>query len=154
MQCENPSCVAVCPVNATWKRPDGITQIDYDKCICCRYCLSACPYGARTSDFGEYYTEATPELQPYEQLPNHEYGKSWDRDGYNSPMGNARKCHFSLHRLVEGELPMCVTTCIARANYFGDTNDPDSLVSEMARQPNQMKLLEEKGTKPTVIYLI
>jgi len=69
-------------------------------------------------------------------------------------MGNARKCHFCLHRLNEGELPMCVSTCIGRANYFGDANDPDLLVSEMARQPNQIKLLEEKGTKPAVIYLI
>lgn len=154
MQCEEPSCVAVCPVNATWKRPDGITQIDYDKCIGCRYCISACPYGARTSDFGEYYTEDTPELQPYELLSSNEYGKSWNREGHNSPMGNARKCHFCLHRLNEGELPMCVSTCIGRANYFGDANDPDSLVSEMARQPNQVKLLEEKGTKPSVIYLV
>jgi len=56
MQCENPPCVPVCPVKATWKRPDGITAVDYDKCIGCRYCLTACPYNARTSDFGESYT--------------------------------------------------------------------------------------------------
>jgi Fe-S-cluster-containing dehydrogenase component len=154
MQCDVPSCVSVCPVNATWKRPDGIVQIDYDKCIGCRYCISACPYGARTSDFGEYYTDNTPELEPYEMVPNHEYGKSWNREGHNSPMGNARKCHFCLHRLNEGELPMCVSTCIGRANYFGDANDPDSLVIEMAKKSNQIKLLEEKGTKPTVIYLV
>ena len=154
MQCASPSCTAVCPVNATWKREDGITAIDYEKCIGCRYCLTACPYGARTSDFGEYYTEATPEKQPYEKLPNHEYGKSWNRKNHQSPVGNARKCHFCLHRLDEGLLPQCVTTCIGRATYFGDANDPDSLVSELSTRPNQIKLLEEKNTKPKVIYLI
>jgi molybdopterin-containing oxidoreductase family iron-sulfur binding subunit len=153
MQCESPSCTAVCPVKATWKREDGIIAIDYEKCIGCRYCLTACPYGARTSDFGEYYTKNTPEVQPYELLPNNEYGKAWDRkDG--SPKGNARKCQFCVHRLDEGLLPQCVSTCIGRATYFGDANDEDSMVSHLAKLPNQVKLLEEKGTNPNVIYLI
>ncbi|MHB1105366.1 MAG: 4Fe-4S dicluster domain-containing protein [Lutibacter sp.] len=154
MQCEEPPCVDVCPVEATWKREDGITTIDYDKCIGCRYCITACPYGARTSDFGHFYTDNTPEIQPYEKLSNHEYGKEWNRENHGSPIGNARKCNYCVHRLDEGELPACVTTCIGRANYFGDLNDPNSLVSEMSRKTNQIKLLEDKGTKPTTSYLI
>lgn len=62
MQCQNPPCVPVCPVTATWKNEQGVTVIDYNRCIGCRYCLMACPYGARTSDFGQYYTGGTAEM--------------------------------------------------------------------------------------------
>jgi molybdopterin-containing oxidoreductase family iron-sulfur binding subunit len=154
MQCDNPPCTPVCPVKATWKRPDGIVAIDYDKCIGCGYCITACPYNARTRDLGENYTDDTPAVQPYEQKPNHEYGKQWDRTKHGSPVGNARKCQFCLHRLERGMLPECVTSCISRATYFGDANNPTSIVSELAAKPNAIHLLEEKGTKPRVAYLL
>jgi Fe-S-cluster-containing dehydrogenase component len=163
MQCEKPPCVSVCPVQATWRRPDGITIVDYDKCIGCRYCLTACPYGARTSDFGEYYTDAAAvgsdgqavsgPHAPWEDQPSHEYAKSWDRQGHHSPMGNARKCHFCLHRLEVGQLPMCTSTCIGRATYFGDADDPDSLVTELIARNNVHTLLPHKGTQPRVFYI-
>ncbi|RME66128.1 MAG: (4Fe-4S)-binding protein, partial [Caldilineae bacterium] len=111
---------------------------------------------ARTFDFGEYYSKdkGLLGLMPYEKAPNHEYNKAWDRADESSPVGNARKCHFCLHRIERGLLPQCVTTCMGRATYFGDANDPKSLVSELIGKPNVMRLKEELGTDPRVYYLI
>ncbi|MBI4522233.1 MAG: 4Fe-4S dicluster domain-containing protein [Deltaproteobacteria bacterium] len=152
MQCDNPPCVSICPVKATYKRPDGIVEINYNQCIGCRYCLHACPYSARTYDFGEFYTEGTPKLEAYEKLPSYEYGREWPREEAKSPVGNARKCHFCSHRLEVGMLPACVTTCIGAATYFGDANDPESLVSQLVSKPNSIRLKEELGTEPKVYY--
>ncbi|RMH85163.1 MAG: 4Fe-4S dicluster domain-containing protein [Actinomyces sp.] len=156
MQCDDPPCVPPCPVGATFKRPDGVVEVDYDQCIGCRYCITSCPYGARSFDFGEYYTEGTPAVMPYETRANYEYGREWRRDPDRpgrSPIGNARKCHFCLHRVEAGLLPACTTTCIGGATYFGDLNDPESLVSELAATERAMRLKEELGTNPKVYYL-
>ncbi len=153
MQCDEPPCVPVCPVSATWKRADGIVEIDYEQCIGCRYCITACPYSARTFDTGHTYTESTVQQMDYELLPAFEYGKAWPRDD-GSPIGNVRKCTFCVHRLEAGLLPACVTTCIGMANYFGDSTDPDALVSELIAEPNAIRLKEEMGTEPSVWYLV
>lgn len=165
MQCDNPPCTPVCPVNATYTNNEGVIVVDYDQCIGCRACIAACPYGARTSDFGLTYTQDTPVAEglivgqktadDYERAASFEYGKAWPRgERRASPMGNARKCHFCLHRIHEGELPACVTTCIGRATLYGDANDPDSLVAELIRLPNATRLKEELGTEPKVYYLV
>ncbi len=162
MQCDNPACTDVCPVSATFKDKEGIVRINYKDCIGCRYCVTACPYGARTFDFGGLYLDSGPEAKPtigiarasaMERSPSFEYGKSWPRKGKDSPIGNARKCHFCEHRLAEGMLPSCVTTCIGRATYFGDASDPESVVSRLVNLPNAIKLKEELGTAPRVTYL-
>ena len=162
MQCEDPPCVPVCPVHATWKRKDGIIEIDYDQCIGCRYCITACPYSARTFDKGHYYTEDAPKAKEmvgekariYEVEPMFAYGKPWPREDDDSPIGNARKCHFCIHRVEKGMLPACVVSCIGRATYFGDANDSKSLVAELIGKPNVMRLKEEMGTNPKVYYLL
>lgn len=165
MQCANPPCVPVCPVNATWKDANnGVTVIDYTKCVGCRYCLKACPYGARVSDFGGDYTAECPSLpvaligregarDGYAAYNAAEYDRNWGTRSKGSPVGNARKCHFCVQRLQTGLLPACVTSCIGRATIFGNLDDPRSLVSELAASPRAWRLKEDAGTQPNVIYL-
>jgi len=164
MQCENSPCTEVCPVTATYHNEEGIVVVDYEQCIGCRACMAACPYGARTFDFGYSYTEQLPVFDGvvvggktaagYEHA-SQEYGEAWKRDGkHESPIGNVRKCHFCLHRIKDGILPACTTTCIGRATYFGDANDPESLVTELINKPNVIRLKEELGTEPRVYYVV
>jgi len=151
--CEIPSCVAACPVKATTQREDGIVDMDYKKCIGCRACLNACPYGSRQSDFGQFYTNDTPATQAYELRPSFEYKKEWPRVKGKSPIGNARKCHFCIQRIERGELPACVTTCVGKATYFGDKKDNSSFVSELLAKNRVMRLKENLGTEPRVYYI-
>lgn len=175
MQCENPPCVPACPYGATWKQSDGIVIVDYDKCVGQEKCLPfphcqvACPYrdspsvSPRTFDYGNYYTGDTPtgtalvlaqeRTVVYENAQSFEYRRTWARQGGKAPVGKIRKCQFCYHRLQSGMLPACTTTCIGRATYFGDANDPDSLVTKLAASPNAKRLREGAGTKPKVYYL-
>jgi Fe-S-cluster-containing dehydrogenase component len=164
VHCQNPPCTTVCPVTATYKTEQGAVIVRYERCIGCRYCLVACPYAARTSDFGEWYTGGTPDLPDklfgrkaaangYEARPAAEYGKKWPERNGGSPKGNARKCHYCLHRLAVGMLPACVTSCVGRATIFGDRTDSQSLIFELLGSPRIFRLKEELGTQPSVYYL-
>jgi molybdopterin-containing oxidoreductase family iron-sulfur binding subunit len=159
--CENPPCVDVCPVSATFKRErDGIVVIDYDRCIGCRYCVTGCPYGARTFDFGENYPSIAGGTV-YAQVPSPEYGQYRKRTG-GSPVGNVRKCTFCLHLQdaegrydkAAGRWPACAKTCTGHAIFFGDFNDPESEVSRLVRERQPVRLKEELGTEPNVHYLL
>ena len=160
-QCENPPCVDVCPVSATFKRErDGIVVIDYDRCIGCRYCITGCPYGARSFDFGENYA-AVANATAFATVPSPEYGQFRVRsDG--SPVGNVRKCTFCLHLQdaegrydkTAGRWPSCAKTCTGHAIFFGDFNDPESEVAKLVRERQPVRLKEELGTEPNVHYLL
>jgi Fe-S-cluster-containing dehydrogenase component len=150
MQCENPPCVQVCPVSATYKMDNGVVNIDYERCIGCRYCMIACPYGARYFDFGESYDD---EVMEADEITSPEYGVDRDEEGRVEPVGNVRKCTFCHHRLNRGEEPACVETCIGDARNAGDLDDPESEVAQMADSDRAFQLKEEGGTDPNVYYL-
>lgn len=164
MQCDEPPCTGVCPVGATRKQAEGVVTIDYQQCIGCRSCIAACPYGARTFDAGEDYTQGTvgeaaalagqARAGAMERSPMFEYGQAVARRKDASPIGKVRKCHFCLHRLAEGFLPSCVSSCVGRATAFGDESDPESLVARLAALPNAVRLKEDLGTAPRVRYLV
>jgi len=160
--CENPPCVDVCPVSATFKRErDGIVVIDYDRCIGCRYCITACPYGARFFDFGENYPSVARGTA-YAGVPSPEYGQFRKRAAEVSPVGNVRKCTFCLHlqdaegryNKAAGRWPACAKTCTGHAIFFGDFNDPESEVSRLVSERQTVRLKEELGTEPNVHYLL
>src|SRR4030065_6001 len=115
-------------------------MINYGQCIGCGRCVIACPYKARTLDAGRLHTEGTPKEEEYEKSPTWEYGRKWPREKFHIPCGNARKCHFCIHRLKQGMVPMCVSTCICRANFFGNPEDKESLIYKMIKN-NKVKVL-------------
>lgn len=140
-QCANPPCVKVCPVEATWQEPDGVTVIDYDWCIGCRYCEAACPYWARRFNF-------TKPTIPPERL-NADMGYLSNRP---RPQGVVEKCHFCLHRTREGRLPACLEACPTGARKFGNVLDPESEVSQILKTKRVFVLKEEANTLPRFFY--
>ncbi len=141
MQCDDPPCVKACPVDATWMEPDGIVAIDYDWCIGCRYCMTACPYYAR------HFNWTDPEV-PSEQInPNTHYLGNRPR-----PRGVVEKCHFCIQKTRDGQLPACLEACPTGARVFGNLLDPDSEIRYILENKTVFRLKEDLGTEPKLWY--
>jgi molybdopterin-containing oxidoreductase family iron-sulfur binding subunit len=140
-QCRNPPCVKACPTKATWQEKDGIVVIDYDWCIGCRCCMSACPYGARKFNWAEP-TLPAEELNP--QL--HVLGNR------PRPKGVVEKCTFCIQRVRRGLYPACVEICPVGARKFGNLLDPESEIRKVMDTKRVFVFKQELATHPHFYY--
>lgn len=156
MHCDKPPCVKVCPVDATFKRRDGIVLIDNERCIGCRFCMAACPYSTRVFNWDEpeqgEMSEITMDLGHMDYTPDHA--------GLPSQKGTVDKCDFCPHMIDKGELPHCVTACPNGVFFFGDayedtvTNGSETFrLGKLLEEKAGYRLMENFGTEPSVYYL-
>jgi Fe-S-cluster-containing dehydrogenase component len=136
-QCENPPCVRACPTKATFKRDDGIIMMDFHRCIGCRFCMAACPYGARSFNFRD----------------PRDFIVVTDKTFPTRMKGVVEKCNFCSERLAKGELPACVQASNG-AIVFGDLKDPESKVRQVLRENFTIRRKEDLGTEPCVYYIV
>jgi molybdopterin-containing oxidoreductase family iron-sulfur binding subunit len=167
MHCENAPCVKVCPVGARYKNDDGLSLTDWERCIGCRYCEVACPYGVN------YFNWKDPQKASYLDWTDPDVtAVTGGEIGYSNPdlqlaygvenrrnaggghiKGVMEKCTFCVQRTQRGLDPACMTVCPTRVISFGDLDDPDSEPSRRLRSKASFRLLEEVGTQPRVYYI-
>ncbi len=159
MHCDHPACVTVCPVDATFKRRDGLVLIDNERCIGCRFCMAACPYSTRVFNWSEPEYGGTSEITMNMKMEHREHN-SIEYTGMPSVKGTVDKCDFCPHTIKENILPHCVTACPNGVFYFGDkyedtvTNGEETVrLSKLLRDKHGYRLMEGLGTKPSVFYL-
>jgi molybdopterin-containing oxidoreductase family iron-sulfur binding subunit len=147
--CDNPPCVKVCPVNATFKRDDGLVLIDNDRCIGCKFCMAACPYSTRV--FNWFEPEQSEEISHCASSPE---------TSVPSQIGTVDKCDFCPDMVRRGKLPDCVTACPNGVFYFGDenedivTNGPETVrLQKLLHDRAAYRYMEDLGTEPRVYYL-
>lgn len=147
--CDNPPCVKVCPVAATFKREDGLVLIDNDRCIGCKFCMVACPYSTRVFNWEEPDHMEMPELSYHSTETSLPHQHS-----------TVEKCDFCPDMVRQGKLPACVTACPNGVFYFGDENedavsngDETVQLSQLLKDRAGYRYMEELGTEPRVYYL-
>jgi len=138
--CENPPCVRACPTEATFQREDGLVLMDFHRCIGCRFCISACPYSARSLNFRD------PRTVLKEEEMNREFPTRMK--------GVVEKCNFCAERLAKGQKPACVEACTNDALVFGDLNDPNSKVRKLLKTRYTLVRKPSLGTNPKVFYIV
>jgi len=139
--CENPPCVKVCPVHATWKEPDGLVVVDYNWCIGCRYCIAACPYR------GRLFNWADPNVPP------DKWNTSVHYLGNRPRMRNVvDKCTFCIQRVRMGRYPACVEACPTGTRKFGNLLDPESEIRYIIDRKRTFRLKEDLNTEPKFYY--
>lgn len=145
--CTNPPCCRVCPTKATWKREDGVVMMDQHRCIGCRFCMAACPYGVRSFNWGD------PRKAPKDLNP----GFPTNMEYPTRSKGVVEKCNFCAERLAKGQLPACVEAADAIEKYvltFGDLDDRNSDVRKLLRAHYTIRRKPELGTGPNVYYIL
>ncbi|WP_080799086.1 4Fe-4S dicluster domain-containing protein [Arabiibacter massiliensis] len=151
--CENPACEKVCPTGATYSTEDGTVLIDFERCIGCRYCFAACPYGVRQFNWKD------PRALKEEAVDT-DYGYPGEtrEDGrlvytQHRPVGVTEKCTFCAQYTAQGIEPTCVRACPQQARLFGDLDDPESKPARALASKQAIRLKEEYGTRPKVYYV-
>lgn len=146
--CNQPPCVKVCPVGATYKRTDGLVLIDNERCIGCKFCMTACPYSSRVFQWKEPEEDSNSETSysPETSIPH--------------KVGTVGKCDFCPDRARMGKLPDCVTGCPNGVIFFGDKNEDivsngteSFRFSELVNDRAGYHFMAELGTEPNVYYL-
>jgi len=138
--CDNPSCVKACPTKATFVvEKNGIVAMDFHRCIGCRFCMAACPYGARSFN----WQDPRPFIKEY------------NADFPTRMRGVVEKCNFCGERLAMGLEPACVEACKGTgAMVFGDLNDSHSEVRKVLDQEFTIQRKPSAGTRPSVFYIV
>ena len=135
--CENPPCVRACPTKSTWKRDDGIVLMDFHRCIGCRFCMAACPFGARSFNYRD--------PRPFIQDINKKFPTRMK--------GVVEKCNFCAERLAVGKIPACVEASQG-ALVCGDLYDPESEVRQLIKANYTIRRKQVLGTEPAIYYIV
>lgn len=145
--CTNPPCCRVCPTKATWKREDGVVMMDQHRCIGCRFCMAACPYGSRSFNFGD------PRKAPKDLNPDFPTNREYP----TRSKGVVEKCTLCNERIAKGKEPACMEAANKIKEdtlVFGDLTDPHSKVRELLRKHYSIRRKPELGTEPNIYYII
>jgi Fe-S-cluster-containing dehydrogenase component len=146
--CNNPPCVRACPTKATFKNKDGMVLMDFHRCIGCRFCMAACPYGARSFNWrSPREMKADGETYKFIRRPNPDFPTRM--------RGVVEKCNMCAERIAIGEQPACVDACRPTDGIiWGDLNDPNSEVSKVLKEKFTIQRKPALGTQPSIFYII